>query len=108
MHEPPSQHFSELIGSPDWVLEVVSPSSKKVDAIDLKDRYFEAGVPEYGLVDAIADEIDFSVFIPGNQCYKHASQQDDWRFSPVFDRWFKLTRARDQVGLWQYTLAMRE
>lgn len=38
--------FIEFEGSPDWVLEIVSPSSIRKDTHTLRDAYFAAGIPE--------------------------------------------------------------
>ena len=40
-----------IFGAPDWVLEVVSPSSKKRDYIIKLQKYQNAGVREYWIVD---------------------------------------------------------
>lgn len=37
-------------GAPDWVIEVMSPSSKKVDAVEKLEKYRKARVREYWLV----------------------------------------------------------
>lgn len=39
------------LGAPDWVIEIVSPSSKKMDYIRKTALYQEAGVREYWIVD---------------------------------------------------------
>lgn len=38
-------------GAPDWVIEIVSPSSKKMDYVRKPILYREAGVREYWIVD---------------------------------------------------------
>jgi Uma2 family endonuclease len=40
-----------VYGAPDWVLEVVSPSSKKRDYILKLQKYQNAGVREYWIID---------------------------------------------------------
>src|SRR5438034_8705720 len=47
--------FVELVGTPDMVLEVVSESSVAKDNDTLRQAYWEAGIPEYWLVDARGD-----------------------------------------------------
>ena len=39
------------IGAPDWIIEIVSPSSKKMDYVRKASLYQEAGVREYWIVD---------------------------------------------------------
>lgn len=38
-------------GAPDWIIEIVSPSSRKMDYIQKTKAYMEAGVDEYWIVD---------------------------------------------------------
>jgi Uma2 family endonuclease len=46
-----------LDGAPDWVAEVISPSSRVIDEVDKLADYAQAGVPEYWLVDLDARTI---------------------------------------------------
>ena len=57
--------FLELQGGPDLVIEIVSPSSIKKDTRDLPRAYFDAGVREYWLVNALHDEFEFQIFHRG-------------------------------------------
>lgn len=99
--------FTQLVGAPDWVCEIVSDSSEEKDGQSLLKRYHEAGVREYWLIDARDDAIDFKLFVwqPGG--FEVAESNDGWNASQVFRRAFKLTRSRDQVGRWQYDLLTR-
>lgn len=47
---------SELLGSPDFALEVVSKSSRKKDTVELVEDYARAGIDEYWIADALGDE----------------------------------------------------
>ena len=40
-----------IMGAPDFVLEVLSPSTKRKDCIKKLDKYMEAGVREYWMID---------------------------------------------------------
>ncbi len=100
--------FLELEGSPDWVLEVVSPSSVVKDTRFLKAAYHTAGIAEYWLVDARGDDVAFTIFTRRKSGYVAASSEDGWLLSKVFDRRFRLSRTRDQLGLWDYILEIRE
>lgn len=102
------QESVDLIGTPDWVLEVVSPSSVRKDKKLLPDQYFAAGIPEYWLIDALGDEIEFTLYTVGENSYTRSEPKEGWSYSPVFDREFQLTRENDELGGWQYTLAIRE
>jgi Uma2 family endonuclease len=98
----------ELIGSPDWILEVVSPTSINKDKEALRDAYFRAGVAEYWLIDALGDEVEFQILVPGGDGFAAVEPQDGWLASPTFHRSFLLTRVKDRKGAWQYTLQVHE
>ena len=44
-------------GAPDWIIEIVSPSSKHMDYFTKLFKYHTAGVREYWIVDPIKDLI---------------------------------------------------
>ena len=98
----------ELVGSPDWVLEIVSPSSKRKDKQLLYEGYFRAGIGEYWLIDALGDEVEFQVLVPGEGRYVDIEPHNGWLASPTFGCSFRLTRERDEDGFWQYTLHVQE
>ena len=45
------------MGAPDWVIEVVSPSSKKMDYMIKLIKYKNAGVREYWVIDDKKDRV---------------------------------------------------
>ena len=98
----------EVVGTVDWVLEIVSPSSVKKDNVLLRKAYFEAGIPEYWIVDVRGDEIVFQLLVSGNNEYVAAEPNDGWYRSPTFDREFRLDREKEPDGYWLYTLHCRE
>lgn len=98
----------ELVGSPDWVLEIVSPSSLKKDTKELREAYFEAAISEYWLVDVLGDGIQFDILLSGTSGFEESPKHDGWIMSPTFDHAFRLTREVDVDGLWQYTLEMKD
>jgi Uma2 family endonuclease len=102
-----SGEFIELAGSPDWVLEVVSRNSVRKDTKLLRQSYHRAGIPEYWLVDAMGEEIDFQLLIHEPDAYVQAESEEGWRHSPVFNRSLRLERRRDRLGYWDYTLHVR-
>jgi Uma2 family endonuclease len=105
------QSSKEIVGAVDWVMEVVSLSSRRKDQKTLKTSYYKAGIPEYWLIDAMVDEsaeIDFQILVAGRSHYESVKPADGWRASPTFDCSFKLTRERDENGFWEYTLHMQE
>ena len=60
---------TELVGTPDLVIEVVSPSTVEKDVDWLMENYFDAGIPEYWLIDARESTIQFDVFKPSTKSY---------------------------------------
>jgi len=97
----------EIVGSVDWVLEIVSPSSIRKDKVLLRKAYFEAGIDEYWIVDVLAGEIEFQLLVPGEKEYVAAESDAGWQRSPVFERWFRLDREKEDDGGWLYTLHMK-
>ncbi len=102
----PDEHL-ELEGPPDWVLEVVSRSSVRKDTQSLRGAYHSAGVPEYWIVNAFGPEIDFQILVRETDRYVAAPAIEGRHSSPLFGRSFRLTRERNPLGHWQYTLDSR-
>lgn len=98
----------ELVGSPDWTLEILSPSSKRKDKKLLFEGYYRAGVGEYWLVDALGDDIDLLVYVPGESAYRRIEPTNGWTASPTFGCSFQLAREKAADGLWEYTLHIKE
>jgi Uma2 family endonuclease len=94
----------EVRGTPDWVLEILSDSSVVKDTQRLRDLYFRAGIPEYWLIDARAEQLVFQVLVPGPDGYVDSPHRGQWHVSSVFDRRFRLERQRGPLGIWEYTL----
>jgi Uma2 family endonuclease len=105
---PAGQPNYEVVGRPDWVAEVVSDSSARKDLRDLRVKYHLAGIPEYWVIDARGDELLFEVLSHAAAEYQpREPTEGGWLRSAVFDREFRLTRERDRIGLWEYTLHVR-
>jgi hypothetical protein len=99
--------YVELVGAPDMVLEVVSKKSVRKDTKVLRALYWEAGIPEYWLVDARGNEPRFDLLRRGARGYTAARPTDGWLHSRVFGRSFRLTQDTDPLGNPRYTLAIR-
>jgi Uma2 family endonuclease len=98
----------ELEGTPDMVLEILSDSSVNKDLVVLRGRYHKAGIDEYWLVDARGDEIEFQLLRWSPADYAPVQpQRGGWLPSAVFGCKFRLTRKRNRIGMWQYTLEVR-
>ncbi|MBX6314602.1 MAG: Uma2 family endonuclease [Isosphaeraceae bacterium] len=103
-HQDRPEEFIELVGTPDWVLEVVSRSSVAKDTEGLRAAYHRAGVPEYWLIDARHEAIDFQILRHRRDRYVAAAAGGGWRRSAVFGRRFHLERRRNRVRRWSYSL----
>jgi Uma2 family endonuclease len=99
--------YVELEGSPDMVLEVISPSSVRKDRATMRQAYWEAEIREYWLVDARQDPLEFDVFRHASRGYVATRKQDGWLKSAVFGKAFRLTQRTNRLGHPEYTLAVR-
>ena len=98
-----------LDGTPDVVLEVVSRSSVQKDTVDLRQAYFDAGIPEYWLVDARERPVSFDLLKRGSRGYTVTrAQGGGWLKSAVFGKSFRITQAADPLGNPQFTLEHRD
>jgi Uma2 family endonuclease len=94
----------EIVGSPDMVLEVVSSKSVRKDTQVLRGLYWEAGIPEYWLVDARGARPRFDLLRRGRRGYTSTRPQGGWLRSGVFGQSFRLTQQPDPLGHPHYTL----
>jgi Uma2 family endonuclease len=90
--------FIEFEGTPDWVLEIVSPSSVFKDTVQLRDRYNRAGVTEYWLIDARGKKVSFKILIHHPSGYRAAPVKAGWQKSKIFGKQFRLSRIKDRLG----------
>jgi len=68
-------------GAPDLVVEVLSPRTARLDRVLKLNRYAEAGVREYWLVDRVAGTIELRVN-DGGRFVAHVPSDGSWK-SPV-------------------------
>jgi Uma2 family endonuclease len=99
-----SDDYIELEGTPDLVVEIVSDSSQKKDLVTLRDHYYAAGVPEYWLIDARGDTVRFQILSRTDQSYEAAVEGTEPQPSRVLGRAFRIERARNRAGRWDYRL----
>jgi Uma2 family endonuclease len=100
--------YVELEGTPDLVLEVVSDSSVHKDTVELRRKYWRAGIPEYWLVDARVAPPQFNLLRRGPKGYLRTRPlAGGWLKSQVFGRSFRLTQTEDGVGDPRYQLEVR-
>lgn len=93
-----------LSGTPDMVLEVVSPSSEDKDLVRLLELYFRAGIPEYWLIDARGTDPRFDIFRRGPKGYVATRKRGGFLRSAVFARGFRLDLGADPLGHPRVTL----
>jgi Uma2 family endonuclease len=99
--------YVELQGTPDMVLEVISPSSVHKDTVVLRDLYWQVGIDEYWLVDVRGAKLEFTILRHGRRGYIPIRKQSGWIKSSVFGKAFQLTQRRDVLGYPEYTLGVR-
>jgi Uma2 family endonuclease len=96
--------YMSIMGSPDWVLELVSKSSVVKDTRLLKKAYEVAGVHEYWLIDARRNDMSIQIFAQGQAGFQVVPvKRGRWK-SPLFGLEFHLYREKDEFGYWEYTL----
>jgi hypothetical protein len=100
--------YVEIQGSPDMVLEVISSRSLKKDLEILRQAYWEAGIPEYWLVDARSDRLKFDILRRGARGYVATPKRGGWMKSTVFGRSFRLVRRIGATGYPEYKLEWRK
>ena len=99
----------EVHGTPDMVVEIVSDSSVQKDNVELRQSYFDAGIPEYWLIDARDEgEIQFQLLVRGTDEYvAQPADAKGYLLSPCFGRRFLLTRKAHKISGWSYRLLSR-
>jgi Uma2 family endonuclease len=98
----------ELLGRGDMVLEVVSDSSAHKDRVELRRDYAAAGFPEYWLVDARGQQLDFQLLRLTKIGYQATTPDaEGWLPSDVWGRSFQLQAGSDRLGQPRYRLHVR-
>jgi hypothetical protein len=99
--------YTEVIGSPDMVLEIVSDSSVEKDMAILPEDYFAAGIIEYWRVDARESPPTFEIFRRNLKAFVAVRKQGGWLKSTVFGKFFRLSQSTDRAGNPKYRLEMK-
>jgi Uma2 family endonuclease len=99
--------YTELQGSPDMVLEILSDSSEQKDHVTLRQAYWEAGIREYWLVDARATPLSFDILYHTARGFATRRKKDGWVKSDVFGKSFRLTQSNSALGDPEYSLELR-
>jgi Uma2 family endonuclease len=95
-------------GTPDMVLEVVSPTSVRKDTVDMLDLYWRAGIREYWLVDPRGSEPRLTLYKRTTRGYRVVRPVDSWHKSAVFGAAFRLVQSAADPNLDAYNLEVRE
>jgi Uma2 family endonuclease len=99
--------YYQVEGTPEMVLEIVSATSEQKDTVELRDLYWQAGIPEYWLVDARGTSPRFQILHRGAKRYAATRAHAGWTASAVFARAFRLTRQPDPLGHPRYVLSVQ-
>jgi Putative restriction endonuclease len=99
--------YVEVQGQPDMVVEVVSDSSVQKDTVLLRKAYWDAGIPEYWLIDVRNERLEFDILRHTAKGYVSTRKQSGWIKSAVFGKAFRLTRQTNALGHPEFTLAVR-
>lgn len=99
---------TRVVGTPDLVIEIVSPSSEDKDTEWLMSTYHNASIPEYWLIDARdEDNLLFTIYKWGPKGYTTARKSDRWVKSSMLGKSFRLTRKEDRHGYPRFKLEVR-
>ena len=105
--EGKSDGWTEVRGSPDMVLEIVSKCSVRKDLTILHEDYFTAGIAEYWLVDARNSPPRFDILRRNSTGFVATRKQGGWIKSMVFGKLFWLKEGTDRSGNTTYTLEVK-
>jgi len=97
----------EIEGAPDMVLEVISTSSIRKDTKILRGLYWRAGIPEYWLVDARKEPIQFDILRWTARGYASTRARHGWLKSKVFRRFVQIQTKVDRLGHPQFSVRLR-
>lgn len=99
-----SGNLIELEGSPDLIVEIVSPASVKKDKQTLRDLYWQAGMGEYWLIDARREPVSFELMLAGSDGYLPAERRNGHPLSRVLEGPVALTSTVDPLGHPQWSV----
>jgi Uma2 family endonuclease len=101
-------HQTEVTGSPEIAIEIVSKSSEVKDTEWAMSAYFDAGIEEYWLIDAREeDDIQFNIFKRSKKEFSAVRKQNGWVKSSILGKAFRLIQSEDDAGNPDFTLEVR-
>lgn len=99
---------TELLGSPEIVIEIVSESSEAKDTEWVMSAYFDAEIAEYWVIDARQeDDIQFDIFKRGKKEFTAVRKASGWVKSAVLGKSFRLTQSEGEDGNPEFTFEYR-
>lgn len=99
---------TRVVGTPDLVVEIVSPNTADKDTEWLMSAYHNAGIPEYWLIDARdAADLRFDIFRRKPREFVAARRVGGWVKSAVLGKSFRLGRTETAIGIPRYELEVR-
>ena len=104
----PKAQATEIIGTPDLVIEIVSSASEVKDTEWAMSAYFDAGIQEYWVIDARdEDDIQFTIHKRGKKEFTAVRKSGGWVKSAVLGKSFRLTQSEGADGNPEFTLEVR-
>lgn len=99
---------TELVGSPEIVIEIVSESSEVKDTEWTMSAYFDADVQEYWVFDVRdEDDLRFDIFKRGKKEFAAVRKPGGWVKSAALGTSFRLTQSEGADGNPDFTLETR-
>lgn len=99
---------TELLGSPEIVIEITSESSEVKDTEWAMSAYHNAGIQEYWVIDARdEDDLQFTIYRRGKKEFAAVRKAAGWVKSAVLGKSFRLTQAEGEDGNPEFTLEVR-
>ena len=89
---------TELVGTPDLIIEVVSDTSVDEDTAWCMSKYSDAGIPEYWVIDARSEPIRFAIHRWTSKGYAAVRRFEGWSKSSVLDYSFRFVPGESQLG----------
>lgn len=102
-----SHHDTELVGTPDLVIEIVSDSSVYKDTEWLMANYWNAEVAEYWVVDGRTEPLQFTVYRRGEKGFVAVRRAEGWSRSPTLGKSFRFVAGPEEMGFSTYRLEVR-
>ncbi len=99
---------TELVGSPEIVIEIVSESSEAKDTEWTMSAYFDAEIAEYWVFDVRdEDDLRFDIFKRGKKEFVAVKKPGGWVKSAFLGKSFRLTQTEGDDGNPDFTLNVR-